>query len=136
MIFAGEQIEQVSSYFLLGDIFVLPGLGGLGISEAMAHSLPVVVTKADGCELDLVESGRNGYIVGVGDVTELTNKLTSMLADRELLDRMGAHSRWIIDHKYNINTYMANVVAALEYAYHISRGEPAPPRTAVSELSA
>lgn len=134
VIFTGEQIDEVSSYFLLGDIFVLPGLGGLGISEAMAHSLPVVCTKADGCELDLVETGRNGYLVGVGDVPALTSTLEGMLADREQLARMGAHSRWIIDHKYNINTYMANVVAALEYAYHKSRGEPAPVRSAVCEL--
>jgi glycosyltransferase involved in cell wall biosynthesis len=136
VVFAGEQIETVSSYFLLGDIFVLPGLGGLGISEAMAHSLPVVVTKADGCELDLVETGRNGYIVGVGDVAGLTSALGGMLADRELLAGMGAHSRWIIDNKYNINTYMANVVAALEYAYHKSRGERAPARPAICELPA
>lgn len=134
VVFAGEQVEEVSSYFLLGDIFVLPGLGGLSISEAMSHSLPVVVTKADGCELDLVEVGRNGYIVGVGDFAGLTRALQGMLSNRELLASMAAHSRWIIDNRYNINTYMTNVVAALDYAYHKSRGEEAPARPAICEL--
>ena len=59
----GKVIDGVSAYFLLGDIFVLPHFGGLSISEAMAHGLPVIATVADGCELDLIEPGGNGFLV-------------------------------------------------------------------------
>lgn len=143
--FTGEVVDGVSSYFLLGNVFVLPGLGGLGISEAMAHSLPIIATEADGCEVDLVEDGKNGYILPVGDLDKLETALDGMLADPDGLRAMGEHSRWIIDHKHNINTYMANVVAALRYA--ASRGkiqaDPAPspvldvfPRATAQDLAA
>lgn len=121
VIFAGQVIEGVSSYFLLGDIFVLPWLGGLAISEAMAHSLPVLVTEADGCEVDLVEEGKNGFVLPLGDQRALETCLTTMLEQPEQIDAMGLHSRWIIDHRYNIHTYMENVVRAIEYA-HDGRG--------------
>lgn len=117
VIFPGQVIADVSSYFLLGDIFVLPWLGGLAISEAMAHGLPVLVTEADGCEVDLVDEGKNGYVLPLGDQRALEDCLTLMLEQPERVEAMGIHSRWIIDHRYNIHSYMENVVGALEYAY-------------------
>ncbi len=122
VIFAGQVVEGVSRYFLLADVFVLPWLGGLAISEAMAHGLPVVVTEADGCEVDLVETGKNGYILPVGDRAALEQCLASLLDDPQRLTLMAQHSRWIIEHRYNIHTYMENVVSALEFA---CRGTPA-----------
>jgi len=119
--FAGKVIDGVSKYFLLGDIFVMPSLGGLAISEAMAHGLPVLVTEADGCEVDLVEPGRNGYILPLGDQQAFEQTLAELLDDPEKARAMGQHSRWIIENRYNIHTYMENVVRALEFACR--RGE-------------
>ena len=116
VIFTGQVVDGVSRYFLLGDLFVLPWLGGLAISEAMAHGLPVIVTEADGCEVDLVETGTNGYILPVGDRVALEQSIASLLDDPQRLKQMGQHSRWIIQHRYNIHTYMENVVRALEFA--------------------
>jgi glycosyltransferase involved in cell wall biosynthesis len=117
VIFTGRVVDGVSGYFLLGDIFVLPSLGGLAISEAMIHGLPIVVTEADGCEVDLVEDGKNGHILPVGDRQALEECLASMLDDPERMKSMGEHSQWIIEHRFNIHTYMENVVAALEHAF-------------------
>lgn len=116
VIFAGQVIEDVHAYFDLGDVFVLPGLGGLAVSEAMTHALPVIATEADGCEVDLVEVGKNGYLLDVGDRGQLEACLEKMLAEPGLIARMGEHSRWVIDNKYNINTYMENVFAAVRFA--------------------
>lgn len=121
VVFPGKVIQGVSAYFLLGDIFVLPGLGGLAISQAMAHSLPVIVTVADGCELDLVEDGKNGYILPPGDQDRMYAAVDEILSDPRVLRRMREYSRWIIDHKYNIHTYMDGLVAALEHAYESRR---------------
>ena len=116
VIFTGQVIEDVHAYFDIGDVFVLPGLGGLAVSEAMTHGLPIVATEADGCEVDLVEVGKNGYLLEVGDREQLEACLEKMLEEPGLIARMGDHSRWVIDNRYNINTYMENVVAAVEYA--------------------
>ena len=115
MLFTGEVIDGVAPYFELGDVLVLPGLGGLAISEAMTHGLPVVATLADGCEADLVEEGRNGHILRPGDLDRLEHCLEEMLSSPERLAEMGRHARKLIDERYNIGAYMDNVVAALEY---------------------
>ena len=116
--------ETLSRFFSV-HVFVLPGLGGLAISEAMAHGLPVVATEADGCEVDLVEEGANGYLLPVGDRDALEARLDEMLSDPQRLERMSAHSRQVIERRYNINTYMQNVVAAVKYA-HTGRREADP----------
>ena len=47
VIFTGAIHEGVSRYFLLADVVVLPGLGGLAIPHAMIHGVPVIAGQAD-----------------------------------------------------------------------------------------
>jgi glycosyltransferase involved in cell wall biosynthesis len=117
VIFTGRIVDDVHAHFELGDIFALPGLGGLAVSEAMAHGLPVIATEADGCEVDLVEEGKNGYLLPVGDRGKLEACLDMLLSDPRTLESMKRHSRWMIENRFNIHTYMENVVAAVDYAY-------------------
>jgi len=114
--FTGEVIEGVGPFFEVGDVLVLPGLGGLAISEAMTHGLPIVATLADGCEADLIQEGANGHVLAAGDTEQLESRLEALLADPDRIQRMGERSRAIIEHEHNINTYMENLVAALHYA--------------------
>lgn len=116
VIFTGQVVEGVGPYFELGDVLVLPGLGGLAISEAMTHGLPVVATLADGCEVDLIEEGGNGHLVTPGDRDALERCLEAMLADPERLEAMGRHGQRLIEERFNIGAYMESLVAALEYA--------------------
>jgi glycosyltransferase involved in cell wall biosynthesis len=80
------------------DILVLPSNDdpwGLVVNEAMAASLPVIVSDACGCVEDLVSEGSNGYVFRSGDVVHLADCLHSALtAD---LPAMGRVSRQIIE---------------------------------------
>ncbi len=116
VLFAGQIVDKVSAYFLLGSVFVLAGLGGLAISQAMAHGLPVIATQADGCELDLVRDGENGFLVPVGEVAELEERIESLIREPERTAAMGERSRTVIENELNIHTYMENVVDAIRYA--------------------
>jgi glycosyltransferase involved in cell wall biosynthesis len=120
VIFTGQVVSGVGAYFEVADVFVLPGLGGLAISEAMVHGLPVIATEADGCEVDLVEQGKNGHLLPTGDRDRLVSVLDSLLREPGRIEAMSRHSSWIIENRFNIHTYMENVVAALEHA-HASR---------------
>jgi glycosyltransferase involved in cell wall biosynthesis len=130
VIFTGQVVDGVAAYFELGDMLVLPGLGGLVISEAMTHGLPVVATRADGCEEDLIANGENGYVVPVGACDELEARVEELLRDPAKLESMGLASRRRIHDRYNIGEYMNNVVAALRYA-----SQAAPPRGGNSVVS-
>lgn len=120
--FTGRVIEGVSEYFLAADLFVLPGLGGLAISEAMAHGLPVICTTADGCEIDLVKPGENGFILPEGDPVTLAQVIEDIVMDTEGCERMGRRSREIIMHEHNVHTYLQGIVDAIRCAYELGSG--------------
>jgi glycosyltransferase involved in cell wall biosynthesis len=108
VIFLGRHITDANLYFMLGDIFVLPGLGGLAISQAMSHGLPIISGKADGTEQDLITGGKNGFILSSNNlVKEISQKMEIMLVDDNLRIQMGQESKRLISERFNIyNTAM------------------------------
>ena len=75
--------ERLTLCYKAADLFVLPtreDIWGLVINEAMAYGLPVVTTDRCVAGLELVEEGINGYIVPVGDVDALAEKIVQVFA--------------------------------------------------------
>ena len=116
VVFTGAVYDGVEAYFQLGDLLVLPGTGGLAISEAMTHRLPVICSIGDGVEVDLIETGQNGYRVGPNNVEQLAARMSQMLASPKRLQAMGEHSRQIIDRRANIDRYMHEMLSAIHFA--------------------
>ena len=54
-------------------MYVLPGTGGLGLNEAMAHGLPMIAGYADGSADDLVVDGETGYRLRSDSAGELAD---------------------------------------------------------------
>lgn len=106
--FTGRVIDGVSAYFLGADLFVLPGLGGLAVSEALVHGLPVIASIADGCEKDLLGTGA-GIIDEALDAERLYMHLSELHSDRIKLDAMKLEAERVIDSVYNIHTYMDQI---------------------------
>jgi len=69
------------------SLFVMPGLGGLGLNSAMACGLPIICTQADGTELDLVKEGKNGWFFQNGNYHDLARVIMKVLAEDEVLNR-------------------------------------------------
>lgn len=119
--FTGQVIGDVAAYFELGDIFVLPGLGGLAISEAMAHGLPVICSGGDGCEVDFIQNGRTGFRLEGRSENELIDefaiKIMILLEDNNMLVQMGENAKQIVLDRYNVHTYTENIVASIKYAH-------------------
>lgn len=89
VIFTGRVVDGVGAYFDAAEIYVLPGTGGLGINEAMAHSLPVVSGYADGSADDLVVDHETGFRLRQGTASELAEKVCHILDDPQLAKNMG-----------------------------------------------
>lgn len=117
--FIGAVFERVSAYFLMADLLVTPGTGGLVVSEAMTHGLPVISAIGDGAEVDLIEEGRNGFVVTADGVEALVEPMTFCLADADRLAEMGRRSREIIDQTHNIDAYMNEMLAGISLAYRL-----------------
>ena len=102
----GPELDKI---FEGADIFVLPGTGGLAIQEAMAHGLPVIVSKADGTESDLVRE-TNGWLITPNDTDVLAQAITQALSDPVRLRTMGADSYRIVSTEINIDNMAATFV--------------------------
>ena len=73
-------------------VFVLPSVEdgfGLVMAEAMACGCPVIGTEHTGAP-DLIEHGREGFVVPIRDSTTLASRLEQLCQDRDLRDRMAA----------------------------------------------
>ena len=64
----------------------------LAVLESMAACLPVVATDC-GALRDLVSNGETGYLVPVGDVAGLAERLTLLGDDPQLRARLGTAGR-------------------------------------------
>jgi glycosyltransferase involved in cell wall biosynthesis len=93
--------ELIAQYYRASNVFVLPGLGGMVISEAMAHGLPVIAYQADGTELDLIQNLYNGFLLESGSPRALRKALEILIAYPDLASLMGARSRDLISSKYS-----------------------------------
>lgn len=74
------------------DIFALTSCRresfGLAAAEAQAMGLPAVATKIGGLP-EVVENGKTGYIVKVGDIKGLILALTKLIKNPSLREKMG-----------------------------------------------
>ena len=59
----GHVKSNIELYLSAADIVIVPGRGGMNISESLAFGLPVIVHQADGIEYDLIKNGKNGFII-------------------------------------------------------------------------
>ena len=102
-------------YFKACSLYVLAGMGGLSINEAMAFGLPVLCSVCDGTEKHLVFEEKNGKYFEDGNQNDLTNKLDYLLANPKRLTQMGAYSEKIIQNEVNVHTVLAGYVNAFNY---------------------
>ena len=113
-VFFVGRIEESNPYFAMADLFVLPGLGGLALNQAMAFGKPVICSEADGTERDLVIERVNGCIVKPGDEEALGEAMATLLADRERLREMGKASRRIVRDKVNFQNLVGGISKAID----------------------
>jgi 1,2-diacylglycerol 3-alpha-glucosyltransferase len=99
--FAGlKTTNEILPYYAFAHAFVLPSRQepwGLVVNEAMAASLPVIVSDRCGCADDLVEHGRNGFLFDANDEEELTDFLGRVDGwDPEERASAGRHSEELV----------------------------------------
>lgn len=107
---------QLPSFYDLCDVLVLPSAyepWGLVINEVMNAGKPVVVSEGVGCAPDLVEDGKNGYVVPVGAREELARCLARIVSEPEIARSMGRHSLQRIG-SWGFDENISGLLAALD----------------------
>ena len=108
--------ETLLEHYADSDLFVFPtreDCFALVILEAICSRLPVICSKyADG-SYDLIEEGKNGYIIDPYDTNSFANCIEKVLSNRELCKKMQEQSEEIID-KFRVANSAKGYVAAIE----------------------
>lgn len=89
--------NELIMYYKAADIFILPtreDIWGLVINEAMSYGLPVITTDKCNAGLELIENGKNGYVVPANNVESIKNAIDNVF---------GAN----IDEKMSVNSIKA-----------------------------
>lgn len=142
-----RQIEENPVFYALADAFILPSLWeewGLVVNEAMASSLPVLVSETAGCADDLLESGelhrlpddeservnapglkgrirRSGLVFDPKSADELARAMWLLDSCPHLRQRMGQAAREIVE-KFSCHNFAVNAMHAALTAL----GQPSP----------
>jgi glycosyltransferase involved in cell wall biosynthesis len=94
------------------DVFVNPAFSeafGLPVLEAMATGRPVIATSVGGAP-SMVIDGESGFLIAVGDVDALADRLLKLLADRALRLSMGHRGEEIAREKFGIDNIVAQTI--------------------------
>lgn len=73
----------------------------MSLIEGMVNGLPLVGTDVEGIR-DVIEDGRNGFLVDLNDCAGFKNVLMTLLKDECLRKRLGDCSRAMAKEKYSI----------------------------------
>jgi len=110
--FTGKLTDIESVYPAL-DVFALPSLRepfGLVLIEAMASEVPVIATAAGG-PLEIIENGRNGFLVPPGDSRGLAEAIDRLLKDRDLASAMAVRGRQTTAVRFDIRRTVKQIEA-------------------------
>jgi len=102
-----DRIAEILNAF---DVFVLPSLcEGMSnaLLEAMACALPVIATRAGG-NPEVIAEGECGWLFPPGDVSQLAERLHSLMAHQDLRLKFGAAARQRILQHFSLERMLAD----------------------------
>ncbi len=111
--------KVLGQYLMASSIYVLAGMGGLSINDAMSFGLPVICSVCDGTEKKLVRDEFSGKLFKENDEDDLVEKITYLFAHPQLRKQMGLHSTEIIRNEINIHTVIKGFLNAFTFVTKI-----------------
>ncbi|HUH14413.1 MAG TPA: glycosyltransferase family 4 protein [Gaiellaceae bacterium] len=103
--------EDIARWYAAVDAVILPSANEgtpVSVIEALAAGRPVVATNVGGVP-DVVSDGEHGFLVDVGDVEALAERLARLAADPALRERMGAAGRAHVLSRYAVERLVDDV---------------------------
>jgi len=112
----GRVADELPLFYRSADVLLVPGRGGIAISEAMAFGLPVIVHEADGTEYDLVIDMVTGIRVTKGDAGSFCEAIEYIAGRPDVCADMGRNSRRLVETRYTTRNMVKQIIHAAHYA--------------------
>lgn len=93
VVLLGDQ-QDIPSLMRRASIYVQPSIWealGLALQEALFYGCPAIGSKAGGIP-ELIDEGKNGFLVEAGSVSALREKLHLLISDDELRNKLASNS--------------------------------------------
>jgi alpha-maltose-1-phosphate synthase len=116
---------KLKELFRGSSLFVLPSLYepfGIAPLEAMVHQIPAVVSRAWALE-EIVAEGVTGEHVEPGSADDLIDRLRTLLANPDLLEKMGNAARASVLARYTWPRVVSRIVAEIAAVQQQQAGE-------------
>lgn len=110
-----QPLPELVSFYALAKTFILPSKSepwGLVVNEAMACSLPILVSDRAGCIPELLQEGENGFSFHPMDLNKMAELMSGFSEGEWDLARFGSASHAIIQ-DYGLDTYSEKIIHAL-----------------------
>jgi glycosyltransferase involved in cell wall biosynthesis len=115
----GPNDPRLHHLYETADALVLPTRAdcfSLASIEAMASGIPVITCGVGGIP-EIVENGRSGWLVPVGDGAALYQAIDALLADPMQADAMGRRGRAIVEQRFDAAKNTLGAFELLRSAY-------------------
>jgi glycosyltransferase involved in cell wall biosynthesis len=122
-VWRANEREDITPYFMLCDVFVLPSITvrcheewGLVVNEVMSVGKPVVVSSSVGSAYSLVRDGVNGYIVPEQNSRAIFEAIKKLIDNDDLRLKMGKEAASTIINGFTYSHAIKHSRKLLQYA--------------------
>lgn len=108
--------EELTYQMKKSNLLVLPSTRegfGMVLAEANSCNIPVIAYKSGGV-VEVIDSGKTGYLIEPENVEELTSKIELVLRDKKLQETLGKQGRKHVEEKFNWDKIVNQYIQLLE----------------------
>jgi N,N'-diacetylbacillosaminyl-diphospho-undecaprenol alpha-1,3-N-acetylgalactosaminyltransferase len=127
---------DIQNFVALAEIMVLPSYYPEGVPrsllEGLAMAKPIITTDHPGCR-EVVDEGRNGFLIPVGNPEALAQRLAVLMGDAEMRSEFGRCSRNKARQEFSEELVVGRIIQELyEFPQAFASGGPEtePPKAA------
>lgn len=111
----GRVTKDLLLYYRAADVLLIPGRGGIVMSEALAFGVPVIVYQADGTEYDLIINEITGLHVLSDSINDFKRALIWLQENPQKCSDMGLNGRKLIINHYTTQNMVKSIIDAAHY---------------------
>lgn len=106
--------DELAMFLSLADIYCMPGAIGLSIVDAFQYGLPIITENVQhGPEIMYLKDGINGYVVPIGDIDSLAEKIELLSTNIGLRKEMSNQAIKEISTNGSINKMCEGFLSAI-----------------------
>jgi len=110
-------LEEMRSLYALSDVCIYPSSNsepfGLTMLESLASAKPIIVTNSGGMP-EVIRDGVNGFVVNVRDYEALGSRITQILLNDRLRERLGYTGKEIVENGFTKEIMTRNTLKVYE----------------------